>query len=43
MNLEKYRWKSRILFVSTPNFKEESYQKVKKYIKARLRNFIKDM
>ena len=43
MNLEKYKWKSRILLVITPNFKDKSYQKAKKYIKARLRNFIKEM
>ena len=31
MNLEKYKWKSRILFVSTPNYKEKKqYLNVKK-------------
>ena len=41
MNLEKYRWKSRILFVSTPNFKEKSYQKVKKIYQSKIKEFHK--
>ena len=41
MNLEKYRWKSRILFVSTPNFKEKSYQKVKKIYQSKIKEFQK--
>ena len=32
MNLEKYKWKSRILLVITPNFKDQSYKKVKKIL-----------
>ena len=30
MNLEKYKWKSRILLVITPNFRDKSYLNVKK-------------
>ena len=41
MNLEKYRWKSRILFVSTPNFKEKPYQKVKKIYQSKIKEFHK--
>ena len=41
MNLEKYRWKSRILFVSTPNFKEKTYQKVKKLYQSKIKEFHK--
>ena len=41
MNLEKYKWKSRILFVSTPNFKEKPYQKVKKLYQSNIKEFHK--
>ena len=41
MNLEKYKWKSRILFVNTPNFKEKLYQKVKKLYQSNIKEFHK--
>ena len=40
MNKEKYKWKSRILLVITPNFKNQSYQKVKKGKKEEI-DFVK--
>ena len=39
MNLEKYKWKSRILLVITPNFKDQSYQKVKKIYQIKTKLF----
>ena len=41
MNLEKYKWKSRILFVSTPNYKEKKYLNVKKIYQNRIKEFHK--
>ena len=41
MNLEKYKWKSRILLVFTPNFKAKSYQKVKKIYQSKIKQFHK--
>ena len=41
MNLEKYKWKSRILLVITPNFKDLSYQKVKKIYQSKIKEFHK--
>ena len=41
MNLEKYKWKSRILLVITPNFKDQSYQKVKKIYQSKIKEFHK--
>ena len=41
MNLEKYKWKSRILLVITPNFKDKSYQKVKKIYQIKIKQFHK--
>ena len=41
MNLEKYKWKSRILLVTTPNFKDKSYQKVKKIYQSKIKQFHK--
>ena len=41
MNLEKYKWKSRILFINTPNFKEKPYQKVKKLYQSNIKEFHK--
>ncbi len=41
MNLEKYKWKSRILLVITPNFKDKSYQKVKKIYQSNIKQFHK--
>ena len=41
MNLEKYKWKSRILFVSTPNYKEKKYLNLKKIYQDRIKEFHK--
>ena len=41
MDLEKYKWKSRILLVITPNFKDSSYQKVKKIYQSKIKEFHK--
>ena len=41
MNLEKYKWKSRILLVVTPNFKDKSYQKAKKIYQSKIKEFHK--
>ena len=41
MNLEKYKWKSRILLVITPSFKDKSYQKVKKKYQSKIKQFHK--
>ena len=41
MNLEKYKWKSRILLVITPNFKDKSYKKVKKIYQSKIKQFHK--
>ena len=41
MNLEKYKWKSRVLLVITPNFKDKSYQKVKKLYQSKIKEFHK--
>ena len=41
MNLEKYKWKSRILLVITPNFKDKSYQRVKKIYQSKIKQFHK--
>ena len=41
MNLEKYKWKSRILLVITPNFTDKSYQKVKKIYQSKIKEFHK--
>ena len=41
MNLEKYKWKSRILLVITPNFKDQSYQNVKKIYQSKIKEFHK--
>ena len=41
MNLEKYKWKSRILFVSTPNYKEKKYLNVKKIYQKKIKEFHK--
>ena len=41
MNFEKYKCKSRILLVITPNFKDKSYQRVKKIYSQNYRaNFV---
>ena len=41
MTLEKYKWKSRILLVITPNFKDKSYQTVKKIYQNKIKEFHK--
>ena len=41
MSLEKYKWKSRILLVITPNFKDRSYKKVKKIYQSKIKEFHK--
>ena len=41
MNLEKYKWKSRILLVITPNFKDKSYLKAKKIYQSKIKEFHK--
>ena len=41
MNLKKYKWKSRILLVITPNFLDKSYQKAKKIYQSRIKEFHK--
>ena len=39
--MEKYKWKSRILPVITSNFKDPSYQKVKKIYLSKIKEFHK--
>ena len=41
MNLEKYKWKSRILLVSTPNYKDRIYLKAKKIYQDKIKDFHK--
>ncbi len=41
MNLEKYKWKSRILLAITPNFKDKSYKKAKKTYQSKIKQFHK--
>ena len=41
MNLEKYKWKSRVLFVSTPNYKDKIYLEVKKIYQDKIKDFHK--
>ncbi len=41
MNLEKYKWKSRILLVSAPNYKDKIYLEVKKKYQAKIKDFHK--
>ena len=41
MNLKKYKWKSRILLVITPNFRDKSYQKAKKIYQSKIKEFHK--
>ena len=41
MNLEKYKWKTRILLVSTPNYKDRTYLEAKKIYKAKIKDFHK--
>ena len=41
MNLEKYKWKTRILLVSTPNYKDRTYLEAKKIYQAKIKDFHK--
>ena len=41
MNLEKYKWKSRILLVSSPNYKDRIYLEAKKIYQAKIKDFHK--
>ena len=41
MNLNKYKWKSRILLVSPPNYKDRIYQEAKKIYQTKIKDFHK--
>ena len=41
MTLEKYKWKSRILLVSTPNYKDKIYLEAKKKYQTKIKDFHK--
>ena len=41
MNLEKYKWKSRILLVCTPNYKDRIYLEAKKIYQDKIKGFHK--
>ncbi len=41
MNLGKYKWKTRILLVSTPNYKDRIYLETKKIYQAKIKDFHK--
>ena len=41
MNLEKYKWKSRILLVSMPNYKARIYLEAKKIYQDKIKDFHK--
>ena len=41
MNLAKYKWKSRVLLVITPNYKDKIYLKTKKIYQAKIKDFHK--
>ena len=41
MNLGKYKWKSRILLVSAPNYKDKIYLETKKKYQAKIKDFHK--
>ncbi len=41
MNLEKYKWKSRILLVSATNYKDKIYLEAKKKYQAKIKDFHK--
>ena len=41
MNLGKYKWKSRILLVSTPNYKNRIYLEAKKIYQDKIKDFHK--
>ena len=41
MNLRKYKWKSRILLVSTPNYKDRIYLEAKKIYQNKIKDFHK--
>ena len=41
MNLGKYKWKSRVLLVSTPNYKNRIYLEAKKIYQNKIKDFHK--
>ena len=41
MNLEKYKWKSRILLVSMPNYRDRIYLEAKKIYQDKIKDFHK--
>tara|TARA_B100001287_G_C22638748_1_gene508994 strand:+ start:212 stop:739 length:528 start_codon:yes stop_codon:yes gene_type:complete len=41
MSLEKYKWKSRILLISTPNYRDKNYQNVKRVYQKKIKDFHK--
>jgi len=41
MNLGKYKWKSRILLISTPNYKDRIYLEAKKIYQDKIKDFHK--
>ena len=41
MNLGKYKWKSRILLISTPSYKDKIYLEAKKIYQAKIKDFHK--
>ena len=41
MNLGKYKWKSRVLLVSTPNYKDRIYLETKKIYQDKIKDFHK--
>ena len=41
MNLAKYKWKSRVLLVTTPNYKDKIYLKAKKIYQVKIKDFHK--
>ena len=41
MSLEKYKWKSRILLVSTPSYKDRIYLEAKKIYQDKIKEFHK--
>ena len=41
MNLEKYKWKSRVLLINTPNYEDRTYLESKKIYQAKIKDFHK--
>ena len=42
MNLGKYKWKSRILLISTPNYKDRIYLEAKKIYQDKIKDVKND-